>query len=248
MKQTEMISGACLCAVCLCIAIVLTSCSKGNDGAKNVDDENPTGVVAVTETPRELTKVERLEAESRRLVAEAGRIKGWTWSVSCDLCNEMRKLPKEEALPLLDRLLETAIEQPVTNTNESAMLGRHEDLFQIVLSAFITSQSLRENSYEDWDKIFRFFAKYTDEITAEERRIKELYHPQTDLYYKRKHFRRLHDLQLYVGYFVHNTRTVFYSTLSKGLTEEQKADILRRFKEVEKYTVPPPDSPYGKKQ
>jgi hypothetical protein len=36
--------------------------------------------------------------------------------------------------------------------------------------------------------------------------------------------------------------------LDRGLTEEQKADILRRFKEVEKYTVPPPDSPYGKKR
>ena len=246
MKQTEVIRAARLCEACLCIVLAMTSCSKGNEDAKNGGGENPTGVVTVAEVPRELTKVERLEGECRRLVAEAGRIKGWTWSVSCDLCNEICKLSKEEALPLLDRLLEMAIECPVTNANSSAILGKHKDLFEIVLCSFIASQGLRANSFEGWDKVFRFFKKYTDEITAEEKRIKELDQPQTNLSYKYKHFRYLQDLQLHVENLVHNARTVFSNTLSQGLTEEQKADILRRFKEVEKYTVPPPNSPYSK--
>lgn len=252
MKRTEMIRAVCLGSVCLCIAWMLTACSNKNDVELEINNGDvarqcPTGTVVVVETLRELTQVERLEAESRRLVAEAGRTKGDAWSASCNLCKEICKLPKEEALPLLDRLLEMAIEQPVTNANKSATLARHEDLFQIVLCSFIASQGLRENSFEEWDKVFRFFAKYTDEITAEKRRIKELDRPQTNLYYKYKHFRRLHDLQLYVENLVHNARTVFTNTLSKGLTEEQKADILRRLDEVKKYSVPPPDSPYSKK-
>ena len=252
MKRTEMIRAVCLRSVCLCIAWTLTSCSNKNDvelEINNVDVARQchTGAVVAVETPQELTQVERLEAESRRLIAEAGRIKGWAWSVSCDLCKEICKLPKEEALPLLDRLLEMAIEQPVTNANKSATLEKHEDLFQIFLCSFIASQGLRANSSGEWDKVFRFVAKYTDEITAEERRIKELDRQQVNLYYKHKHFRYLQDLQLYVVNLVHNTRTVFSNTLSKGLTEEQKADILRRFKEVEKFTVPPPHSPFSKK-
>ena len=252
MKRTEMIRAVCLRSVCLCIAWTLTSCSNKNDvelEINNVDvaRQCPTGAVVAVETPQELTQVERLEAESRRLVSEAGRTKGNAWSASCDLCNEICKLPKEEALPLLDRLLEMAIEQPVTNANKSATLEKHEDLFQIFLCSFIASQGLRANSSGEWDKVFRFVAKYTDEITAEERRIKELDRQQVNLYYKHKHFRYLQDLQLYVVNLVHNTRTVFSNTLSKGLTEEQKADILRRFKEVEKFTVPPPHSPFSKK-
>lgn len=252
MKQTEMIKVAGMCTACLCIAWTMVSCSKGNDADKNGDNEiasqeSPTGVVVVAEEPKKLTQVERLEAKSRRLVAEAGRIKGWTWSVCCDLCNEICKLPKDEALPLLDQVFEMAIEQPVTNANKTAIFGRHEDLFQIVLCSFIASQGLRANSFEEWDKVFRFFAKYTDEITAEKRRIKELNRLTTNSSYKYKHYRYLQDLQLHVGNLVHNARVVFSNALSAGLTEEQKADILRRFKEVEKFTVPPPHSPFSKK-
>ena len=247
MKQTEAIRAARLCVACLCIVLAMTSCSKGNGDAKNVGGENPTGVVVVTGTPREVTTVERLEGECRRLVAEAGRIKGWTWSVSCDLCNEICKLPKEEALSLLDRLLEMAIECPVTNANSSAILGKHKDLFEIVLCSFIASQGLRENSFEEWDKVFRFFKKYTDEIMVEKKRIKELDQPHTNLYYKYKHSRYLQDLQLHVENLVHNAKTVFSNTLSKGLTEEQKADILRRFDELKKYMDTPPNFPGGRK-
>ena len=251
MKRTEMIRAVCLGSVCLCIALTLTACSNKNDVELKINNGDvvrqcPTGVVVAVETPRELTHVERLEAESRHLVSEAGRTKGDAWSASCNLCNEICKLPKEEALPLLDRLLEMAIVQPVTNANKSATLARHEDLFQIVLCSFISSQGLRANSFEEWDKVFRFFKKYTDEITTEEKRIKELDQPQTNLYYKYKHFRYLQDLQLYVENLVHNARTIFSNWLSEGLTEEQKAYILRRLDEVKKYTVPPPDSPFKK--
>lgn len=110
MKQTEMIKVAGMCTACLCIAWTMASCSKGNDANKNGDNEiasleSPTGVVVAAEEPKKLTQVEQLEARSRRLVAEAGRIKGWTWTVSCDLCNEICKLPKEERCRCLTNCL-----------------------------------------------------------------------------------------------------------------------------------------------
>ena len=41
-------------------------------------------------------------------------------------------------------------------------------------------------------------------------------------------------------------RDFHYPNLTKEFTEEQKADIMRRFKEVEKYTVTPPYFPGGR--
>ena len=251
MRQTEITSGVCVCVTCLCMAIAATSCGKGNyaekkDGGVNDGGAKTTNAVVAIESSNRLTQAERLEVESRRLVGGAGRIKRRIWSVSCDLCKEICKLPKEEALPLLDRLIEMAIEQPVTNANRSAILGKHEDLFQIVLCSFTASQGLRANSPKEWDKVFRFFKKYTDEITAEGKRIKELDRQQVNPYYKHQHDGYLHLLQVYTENWVHNARTVFLNWLSKGLTEKQKADILRRLDEVKKYTVPPPHSPFNK--
>ena len=234
------------------MALAVTSCGNGGDagaevGKGNAGGEGTTNVIVAVEEPKELTQSERLEAECRRLVAEAGRIRGGVWSASCDLCNEICTLPKEVALPLLDQLIEMAIEQPMTNANRSTVFRKHEDLFEMVLCSFIASQGLRANSFEHWDKMFRFFKKYTDEITAEEKRIEALNRQESNPYYRHQHARSLHLLQIYTENWVHNARTVFSNWLSKGLTEEQKADILRRLEEVKKYTVPPPDSPYSRK-
>ncbi len=234
------------------IALAVTSCGNGGDagaevGNGNTGDESTANVIVAGEERKELTQSERLEVECSRLVVEAGRIRGGVWSASCDLCNEICTLPKEVALPLLDQLIEMAIEQPVTNANRSAILRKHEDLFEMVLCSFIASQGLRANSFEHWEKMFRFFKKYIDEITAEKKRIEALNRQKINPYYRRQHARYLHLLQTYMENWVHNVRTVFSNTLSKGLTEEQKADILRRLDEVKKYTVPPPDSPYSRK-
>ena len=246
MKQTGMIRDTCLCVACLGIVLAMTSCSKGSDDAKNVGVENPTGVVAIAEAPRELTKVERLEVECRRLVTEPD----WKWKgreallAICDLCKEIRELPKEDALPLLDRWMEMAIEKPVTSAKNKTKEKSPERFFKIVFFSFLTSQGMRTDAFNHWEKIFRFFAKYTDEITAVEKRIKQRGFPQTS-----RSYIYLHDLQVDVKNWVYMITTVYRDVLlDRGLTEAQKADILRRFTAVEKYTVPPPDSPYGKKR
>lgn len=256
MKLTEMSRLICKVVSSLCMALVVASCGNGGDAGAEVgngkaDGEKATNAVVTVEAPEKLTQVDRLEAECRRLVVEQERKpegKDVLLAI-CELCKEIRNLPKEEALPLLDCWIEMAIEQPLTYANYSTSAKLPERFFHIAFFSFMTSQSMRSDTYGHWDKMFRFFAKYTDEITAEERRIKDLDQLQTNLHQKYKHFRYLHDLQLCTENWVYMITTVYRDILlDRGLTEEQKADILRRLDEVKKYTVPPPNSPYSKKQ
>ena len=255
MKRTEMSRLICQVVSCLCMALAVTSCGNGGDtgaevGNGKAEGKKATNAVVAVEEPEKLTQVERLEAECRRLVVEPERNQNGkdTLLAINELCKEIRKLPKEEALPLLDRWIEMAIEQPLTYANYSTSAKLPERFFLIAFFSFMASQSMRSDTYGHWDKMFRFFAKYTDEITVEERRIKDLDQLQTNLHQKYKHFRYLHDLQLCTENWVYMITTVYRDILlDRGLTEEQKADILHRLDEVKKYTVPPPNSPYSKK-
>lgn len=237
------------------IALAVTSYGNGGYtgaevGTGKAEGEKATNAVVAVEAPEKLTQVERLEAECRRLVVEPERNQNGKDVLLAinELCKEIRKLPKEEALPLLDRWIEMAIEQPLTYANYSTSAKLPERFFHIAFFSFMTSQSMRSDTYGHWDKMFRFFAKYTDEITAEERHIKELDTLPTNLHYKYKHFRYLHDLQLCTENWVYMITTVYRDILlDRGLTEEQRSDILHRLEEVKKYTVPPPDSPYSRK-
>lgn len=245
MKRSEIIRGVYLGTMLVCIALVVVACNNGNDcheNGCNVHGSSTNATVPV-EAPRALTQVERLDAACRRLAFETKRGReDSTLHAIGDLCNEIGALPKEDALTLFDRWIEMAIAQPVTNANYSSRTKLSEKCFHIALFSFIASQNMRANSFDHWDNIFRFFSKYTNEITAVEARIKERGCQQYSPSYI-----YLHDLQVNVENWVYMTRTVFSNTLSKGLTEEQKTDILRRLDEVKKYTVPPPNSPFSKK-
>jgi len=94
--------------------------------------------------------------------------------------------------------------------------------------------------------MFSFFAKYTDEITSVEKSL-----PATDSkYWSWKDIEKGTYLCGIRGDFktwVHVMRDFYFPELSNGLTEEQKADILRRFDELKKYMDTPPNFPGGKK-
>ena len=47
--------------------------------------------------------------------------------------------------------------------------------------------------------------------------------------------------------WVYRLGTVFFDVYSNGLTEEQKADVIRRFDKLEKYIDAPPNFPGGRK-
>ncbi len=225
---------------CLCIAWTMTSCNKGSDVDKDganeiVGSENPTGVVVVAEAPRELTKVELLGEECKRLVigTEPKRGEKSSFHALNNLCKEIRELPKEDALQLFDKWIDMAVEQPLTNANYSARYTVLEQSFHVVLFAFLSSLNMRESPFEHWDKVFCFYAKCTDEIKVMEEHLKG-----RDYRQYRSSYIYLRSLRACLKNWIHTIRCIFPTELSHGLTEEQKADILRRFNEVEKYTVP----------
>lgn len=247
MEQTIMIRGTSLFVACFCIAWTTISCSKENDTGKSnveVGAGSPADAVVAIEASKKQAQLERLEAECRRIVSESELKRENVVIAICDLCKEISELPRDEALPLLDRWMETAIEQPVTNVGYSIETKLPEKLFHIFFFSFMTSQNMRSNSFDHWDKMFRFFAKYIDEISSVEKHINE-----RGVRWPNPSYRYLHDLQVHVENWVYMITIVYRDVLlDRGLTEEQKADILHRLDEVKKHTVPPPHSPFGKSE
>ena len=246
MKQTAIIRGAYNAIALFGIVIVVTSCDNNlreNGNGRDVS-ESSSDTVVVVEAQKELKPIKRLEAECRRLMVEPERNLGRMDELLTisELCKKIRELPKEEALPLFDWWIEKAIEQPLTYANYSINDKLSERFFHIVFFSFMASQSMRPDPFDHWDKMFRFFAKYTDEITTVEKDVLKYGWLQTSRLYL-----YLQDLKLCIENWVYMITTVYRDILlDKGLTEEQKADILRRLDEVKKYTVPPSHSPFNK--
>ena len=61
-----------------------------------------------------------------------------------------------------------------------------------------------------------------------------------------KRGRYLHGIRCNLKIWIRVIRDFHYPNLTKEFTEEQQANIMRRFKEVEKYTVAPPYFPSGR--
>jgi len=100
------------------IVLAVTSCNNGSEadveGSKGIaGGECPTNAVVAVEEQKALTQVERLESECRRLVVgPEHKLRGKDVLLAInELCKEIRNLPREEALPLLDRWIEMAIAQ-----------------------------------------------------------------------------------------------------------------------------------------
>ena len=256
MKHLEMIRITCQSVACLCMVCSMTSCSNGDEvgGKRNCNSSdrecttNVACVVATVEKPRVLTQEERIMADCKHLVVLKRTKTGEksTRKIINELCNEICSLPREQALPLLDQFVDMAISQQVTVTNYTLRSAWYEQLFYVIHDAFCSAQYLQKESYERWDKLFGFFAKCTDEITSVEKTL-----PLTD---SRFWGRKNEDRGMYLlgirGDFktwVHGMRDFYFPELSKGLTEEQKADILRRFDELKKYMDTPPNFPGGRK-
>ena len=95
-------------------------------------------------------------------------------------------------------------------------------------------------AFENWEELVKFMRKYVDEILSLEKTL-----PSNDCsHWSRVNQRTGHYLSTLKGSlktWLNVARLSFKSDLTQGLTEEQKADILRRFDELQKYTADPPD-------
>ena len=142
----------------------------------------------------------------------------------------------QEAFKLYDCLLELAISQNVAEVeNYQIKYNWFAKLWHVAMGSFLGAQRKNNNDFEYWDKLFRFYAKYTAEIAKEEKTLpsKEL---DPDCVRDSEKRSYLHGLKGELKTWVNVMKIGYFPRMSKGYTEEQKFDILRKFEEVEKYT------------
>ena len=162
------------------------------------------------------------------------------------ICKELAGIKdRQKSFRLLDQFFEMAIAQEVTATEYNRRQCWFDMLWFMSFGAFITVQEKLGNDYEYWDKMFRFFAKYTNEIGAVERTLPKNHSSlwKESTWNKGRY---LHGIRCDLKTWVRVIRDFYYPKLTEDFTQEQKADIMRRFKEVEKYTVTPPHYPGGR--
>ena len=225
----------------LCFLALVTSCRK--------EEEKSTGAVMEN---REPTQRERYEAEIKRIVVGSNMTAFATGVAANRICNEIDKaVDAQEAIWLFDKMCDLALKQPIDapasyNLHSSInwRLNHLHQLWRVTLDGFCFAQSHRQDSFDDWNRLFMFFRRYTDEIKVSERRISAFGNVYTTIREEEEYY--LGVLKGDLGRAVHVMRKFYFPRLAGGLSEEQKADILRRFDEVEKYAELPPDAP-GKK-
>ena len=164
------------------------------------------------------------------------------------VCKRIDELSNEQsAFKLYDSLLEHAISQEVTIKEYNRRQNWFAELWDVAWRAFIRAQSKQGNNFEYWDKIFMFYQKYINEILEVERTLAktplELWSRQDS-----QKGTYLYGIKGELKTWVRVMRDFYFPNMSKNYTTEQKDDILRRFKEVEKHTITPPHYPGGRAQ
>ena len=186
-------------------------------------------------------------ADFQRLVVSSNMTVAATESEVNKLCWKISDLPdRKEAVRLYDQFIEMAIAQEVTQLNLYHRQNWYSKLWFIAMSAFSFAQDMRDDTFEAWSRMLRFFGKYVDEIVAVEKSL-----PATDwTHWRMSDVRKGEYLMGLKGDFktsVHVMKDLHFAKLSKGLTVEQKADVYRRLDELNKYTITPTNFPGGKR-
>lgn len=244
MSRSNICKCAGIVAVLITIALVAVSCNRKECRTVTPPEHEECTqecVYSEAETNTMQARGIRYELEFHRLVVSSNMSERATWSQASALCEEISKLPEAEAIPLLDNLLEMAIDQHVTETNLYHRQVWFRQLFYVAGAAFCFAQGKRKDSFGDWDRMFRFFGKCTNEIVAVEQSLpssNRRYWDASDLW-KASYLSKIKgDFETWI----HIIRDFHFPSLSEGLAEEQKADILRRFDDLKKYTVTTPKS------
>jgi hypothetical protein len=188
-----------------------------------------------------------IEDTLRRLVVATNLPLAEARGRASDVIMEILRLRDEKkAFHLCDELLEMAISQEVTVTDCNRRQDWYAMLWWDAMFSFIGAQRKQGNDYAYWDKIFRFYKKYTDEIVSVESELSKV----DRLKWSRSMVLKggyLHGIKGELKTWVRVMRDFEFPKMNKNYTPEQKADILRRLKEVEKYTVTPPHYPGGER-
>ena len=239
MKTMAAISAFGAVAAFFCIMMITTSCGSGDNGREVATD---------IESDLALSRDAAYDDQFNRIVSGVYRDPDGrtTLKVIGDLCDEICKLPKEDSLALLDSFASKAINAQVSSEDFRLREVWFEQLFDVVYVAFNNAQYMQQDSFEHWDVLFSFFAKCNGEITSVQEGL-----PATDSSsWKQTDWdkgRYLYGIREKYKTWVRVMRDAYFPKLNGGLTKEQKSDILRRFNELERYTITPDNFPGRKK-
>ena len=232
--------------VCCSSLLLVASCKKAEEipsktaGESRPAEKGESGIQTpcAAETNVVLTKSEAYEREFRRFALGEHMTVDVVEHGINKVCNEIAKtLDEREAVRLFDLLGEIARTQTLLNTSYYKRENHLLKLWHLSMNAFVFAQYRRQESFEDWDRLFLFFKRYTDEIAEVEQRMKT----PGKLNGRQRGEQRsyLRSLKSELKQEVYEIRKFFFPNISRKLTEDQKADILRRFEEVEKCTTMP---------
>lgn len=214
-------------------AMLTTSC----DG-KREDGKQASAAVEAEVRPKEMTPAEKYEAAFQSVLSSTN-----SWGVYLNelgkLKDEVLQLPNNEGLQMMERFIDIAIAAqppPVGHDNPrdryNPRYAWFDKMYWVFQSVFFTSRNRQKEPYEDWDKLFVFLGKYTNEIASLERSLRTKENMVTRRY--------MRDLKCRFGIIVdqHGRRWLRTDPLTFKVppTEKQRTALLGRFEEFKKYT------------
>ena len=216
--------------------VIVSACRNDEDVPTCVKDEGRQHVGAEYDVG--LSQSESCEAEFHRIVlGKAMTVDDIETKVN-DLCNMLVKTVDEpHAVRLLDRLCDMALRQPLDSSNYTKRQDHLLKLWHVTLNAFVFAQSHRQESFGEWDRLFKFFNRYTDEIKIVEESLSQSSAQGIQPNSSKEHclIGLKGDLKIAISVM----KRFFVPPIVNGLSDEQKSDILRRFDELERYTLAP---------
>lgn len=231
MQSSKIIREVCMVMTILLSLIVLCGCRKdmsleSSKGEKEVDN-----------------RCELLGRKFEDLITATNITLSVTRGKLYEICKTIEDIPdKKESFKMFDQFLEMTISKNVAIEEYNCRQNWYAALWFASMYTFLGAQSKLECDYKYWDKMFRFFEKYTDEIKAV-----ELMMPST---HYSKWAKSDIDREVYLRgikgdlkTWVRVLRDFYYPQISKNFTEKQKKDIIQRFKQVSECTKMTPYIP-----
>ena len=214
---------------------------------------------SVKEPKKKLSRAEMFEAEFRHVIDNTYSsisIKNAMASsrAAGKILNEVIKLPKDESKQILESFLDMTLAdspEPIVNFPSKYDEARRiywtreawfQKRFHVICDTFYTYMKVKEDPYEDWDRLCVFFEKCTNEFAMVSRCQPKSSGPKREylLEFKDNYFKT----------FVHVVRDMDLKYHKAKPTEKQKAEIFRRFEELEEYVekLVPPRKPWIEEQ
>jgi hypothetical protein len=228
--------------------LCLLACDKENEGKRNycsqsqIQCSNTNAVINSYKVDyRKQIKSkevinESIEKEIKQLVVATNKTLIDARLATSDVLKKISQIPdQKKAFKMYDLLLDLSIEQQVTIKDYNMRQNWYAILWYNAMGAFVGAQRSSGKDFRYYEKIFRFFAKYTNEIIAVENTL-----PISNCqFWSISEVRKgeyLYGIKCELKTWIHLIRDLYGPELTKEFTSEQKDDLLNRFRDVELFT------------